>query len=176
MQHRTVNLDHVSGDSQLDQPAYIGLGTYLHTTSKSFVSCVNYSNLHRNDNLVVIADDEGYLAYSNTQCNRARIIEARLEDTNNQAVDTHIGDTDVKDKQEVKKADDQEIENIKDEQGKIVEDQQVSEADDDTNKFDNEVGYSKADGKWVLARRIEDRKSQSRQHGKSESDSYYLSD
>nr|GEX54156.1 hypothetical protein [Tanacetum cinerariifolium] len=67
---------------------------------------------------------------------RARITEARFEDGNNQAVDTNIGDTDVKDKQEVKKADDQEIENIKDEEGKIVEDQQVSEADDDTNNDD----------------------------------------
>ncbi|GKD99258.1 hypothetical protein Tco_1387242 [Tanacetum coccineum] len=67
---------------------------------------------------------------------RARINEAHFEDENNQAVDTNIGDPDVKDKQEVKKADDQEIENIKDEVGKIVEDQQVSEADDDTNNDD----------------------------------------
>nr|GEW57305.1 hypothetical protein [Tanacetum cinerariifolium] len=44
---------------------------------------------------------------------RARITEARFEDENNQAVDTNIGDTDVKDKQEVKKANDQKIENIK---------------------------------------------------------------
>ncbi|GJR46909.1 nucleolar and coiled-body phosphoprotein 1 isoform X2 [Tanacetum coccineum] len=29
--------NHVSDDSQLDQPAYIGLGTYLHTTSRSFI-------------------------------------------------------------------------------------------------------------------------------------------
>nr|GEZ87209.1 polypyrimidine tract-binding protein homolog 3 isoform X1 [Tanacetum cinerariifolium] len=64
---------------------------------------------------------------------KARITEACFEDENNQAVDTNIGDPDVKDKQEVKKADDQEIENIKDKEDKIVEDQQVSEADDDTN-------------------------------------------
>ncbi|GJT73933.1 hypothetical protein Tco_1033219 [Tanacetum coccineum] len=105
---------------------------------------------------------------------RARIIEARFGDENNQAIDTNIGDPDVKDKQEVKKADDQEIENIKDAEGKIVEDQQVSEADDDTNNDDfsfgankvsnpngvfndvGGVGYSKADGKWEPARRIED--------------------
>nr|GEW88594.1 hypothetical protein [Tanacetum cinerariifolium] len=65
---------------------------------------------------------------------RGCITEAR--DENNQAVDNNIGDPDVKDKQEVKKADDQEIENTKDEEGKIVEDQQVSEADDDTNNDD----------------------------------------
>nr|GFA39510.1 polypyrimidine tract-binding protein homolog 3 isoform X2 [Tanacetum cinerariifolium] len=64
---------------------------------------------------------------------KARITEARFEDENNQAVDINIGDPDVKDKQEVKKDDDQEIENIKDKEDKIVEDQQVSEADDDTN-------------------------------------------
>nr|GEU93061.1 hypothetical protein [Tanacetum cinerariifolium] len=34
---------------------------------------------------------------------RARITEARFENENNQAVDTNIGDADVKDKQEVKK-------------------------------------------------------------------------
>nr|GEV59482.1 hypothetical protein [Tanacetum cinerariifolium] len=67
---------------------------------------------------------------------RARIIEARFEDENNQAVDTNIGDTDVNDKQKVKKADDQDIENIKDEECKIFEDQQVSETDDDTNNDD----------------------------------------
>nr|GEW67591.1 hypothetical protein [Tanacetum cinerariifolium] len=72
---------------------------------------------------------------------RAPITEACFEDENNQAVDnnivdTNIVDTDVKDKQEVKKADDQEIENIKEEEGKIVKDQQVSEADDDTNNDD----------------------------------------
>ncbi|GJS04995.1 hypothetical protein Tco_0321503 [Tanacetum coccineum] len=67
---------------------------------------------------------------------RARIIDARFGDENNQAIDTNIGDPGVKDKQEVKKADDQDIENIKDAEGKIVEDQQVSEADDDTNNDD----------------------------------------
>nr|GEX39512.1 integrase, catalytic region, zinc finger, CCHC-type, peptidase aspartic, catalytic [Tanacetum cinerariifolium] len=102
---------------------------------------------------------------------RSRIIDARFKDENNQAVDTNIGDTAVKDKQEVKKADDQEIKNIKDEEGKIVEDQEVSEVDDDTNNDDfgcllpphkgvdltaEEVGYNKADGKWEPARRIED--------------------
>ncbi|GJY10280.1 hypothetical protein Tco_0378465 [Tanacetum coccineum] len=120
---------------------------------------------------------------------RARITEARFEDGNNQAVDTNVGDQedpDVKDKQEVKKADDL-IENIKDEEGKNDEDQQVSEADDDTNnddfdcllppykgvdltveevvfenttsdlkKDEQEVGYNKADGTWVPAFRIED--------------------
>ncbi|GKD15134.1 hypothetical protein Tco_1199541, partial [Tanacetum coccineum] len=40
---------------------------------------------------------------------------------------------DVKDKQEVKKADDLEIKIIQDEEGKNAEDQQVYEADDDTN-------------------------------------------
>ncbi|GJR94153.1 RNA-directed DNA polymerase, eukaryota, reverse transcriptase zinc-binding domain protein [Tanacetum coccineum] len=99
---------------------------------------------------------------------RARIIEARFEDENNQAIDTNIGDPDVKDKQEVKKADDQEIKNIKDAEGKIVEDQQVSEADDDTNNdgFCNPngvlndvdgVGYSKVDGKWEPGDRWVDR-------------------
>ncbi|GKF78489.1 hypothetical protein Tco_0234057, partial [Tanacetum coccineum] len=120
---------------------------------------------------------------------------------------------DVKDKQDVKKANDQEIKNIQDEEGKNV-DQQVSQADDDTNIDDfscslshhkgadltveeavleniksdleededeqgkkrrikgllnffesnpngvfNDVGgvrYSKADGTWVPASRIED--------------------
>nr|GEZ64963.1 paramyosin-like isoform X1 [Tanacetum cinerariifolium] len=60
----------------------------------------------------------------------ARIIEARFEDTNNQAVDNNGGDKkdpNVNDKQEVKKADDQEIENVKDEERKNVKDQQVSE-------------------------------------------------
>nr|GEV65854.1 hypothetical protein [Tanacetum cinerariifolium] len=86
-------------------------------------------------------------------------------------VDTNIGDTDVKDKQEVKKADEQEIKNIKDEEGKIVEDQQVFEMDDDTNNDDfgcslpphkgvdltvEKVEYNKADGKWEPARRKED--------------------
>ncbi|GJX57913.1 hypothetical protein Tco_0289303 [Tanacetum coccineum] len=55
---------------------------------------------------------------------RARITEARFEDENNQAVATNVGDQedpDVKDKQEVKKADDL-IENIKDEEGKNVKD------------------------------------------------------
>nr|GEY21349.1 hypothetical protein [Tanacetum cinerariifolium] len=64
---------------------------------------------------------------------RACITEAHFKDENNQAVDTNIGDPGVKDKQEVKKANAQEIENIKDEERKIVEDQQVFEADDDTN-------------------------------------------
>ncbi|GJW35291.1 hypothetical protein Tco_0058211 [Tanacetum coccineum] len=60
----------------------------------------------------------------------ARIIEARFEDTNNQAVDNNGGgkkDPNVNDKQEVKKADDQEIENVKDDERKNVKDQQVSE-------------------------------------------------
>ncbi|GJT93525.1 hypothetical protein Tco_1082370 [Tanacetum coccineum] len=60
----------------------------------------------------------------------ARIIEARFEDTNNQAVDNNGGDKkdpNVNDKQEVKKADDQEIKNVKDEERKNVKDQQVSE-------------------------------------------------
>nr|GEZ82325.1 hypothetical protein [Tanacetum cinerariifolium] len=43
---------------------------------------------------------------------RARITEARFEDENNQAFDTNIGDPGVKDKQEAKKADDQEIGSI----------------------------------------------------------------
>nr|GEV80794.1 putative reverse transcriptase domain-containing protein [Tanacetum cinerariifolium] len=81
-----------------------------------------------------------YSFKSRLQCHelraRARITEARFKDENNQAVDTNIGNTGVKDKQEVKKADDQEIENIKDEEGKIVEDQHVSKADDDTNNDD----------------------------------------
>ncbi|GKC79736.1 hypothetical protein Tco_1130510 [Tanacetum coccineum] len=58
----------------------------------------------------------------------ARIIEARFEDTNNQAVDNNGGDKkdpNMNDKQEVKKADDQEIENVKDEERKNVKDQQV---------------------------------------------------
>ncbi|GKE74713.1 hypothetical protein Tco_1536754, partial [Tanacetum coccineum] len=70
---------------------------------------------------------------------RTRITEARLEDENNQPVDTKVGDQEdpaVKDKQEVKKVDDQEIENNKDEEGKNEEYQQVSEADDDTNNDD----------------------------------------
>nr|GEZ67786.1 hypothetical protein [Tanacetum cinerariifolium] len=71
---------------------------------------------------------------------RARITETHFEDDNNQASDTNIGDADMKDKKEVKKADDQEIENIKDEEGKIVEDQQVSEADNDINN--DEFGCS----------------------------------
>ncbi|GJX03734.1 hypothetical protein Tco_0189650 [Tanacetum coccineum] len=61
---------------------------------------------------------------------RARITVARFEDEKNQAVDTIVGDQedpDVKGKQEVKKADDRDIENIKDEKDKNVEDQQVSE-------------------------------------------------
>nr|GEV62489.1 hypothetical protein [Tanacetum cinerariifolium] len=60
----------------------------------------------------------------------AHIIEARFEDTNNQAVHNNGGDKkdpNVNDKQEVKKADDQEIENVKDEERKNVKDQQVSE-------------------------------------------------
>ncbi|GJR95313.1 hypothetical protein Tco_0267487 [Tanacetum coccineum] len=51
----------------------------------------------------------------------ARIIEARFEDTNNQAVDNNSGDKkdpNMNDKQEVKKANDQEIENVKDEECK----------------------------------------------------------
>ncbi|GKE89211.1 hypothetical protein Tco_1566686, partial [Tanacetum coccineum] len=70
---------------------------------------------------------------------RTRITEARLEDENNQPVDTKVGDQEdpaVKDKQEVKKVDDQEIENNKDEEGKNEEYQQVSEVDDDTNNDD----------------------------------------
>ncbi|GKE40853.1 hypothetical protein Tco_1464258 [Tanacetum coccineum] len=60
----------------------------------------------------------------------ARIIEARFEDTNNQAIDNNSGDKkdpNVNDKQEVKKADDQEIKNVKDEECKNVKDQQVFE-------------------------------------------------
>ncbi|GJW37779.1 hypothetical protein Tco_0060699 [Tanacetum coccineum] len=59
----------------------------------------------------------------------AHIIEARFEDTNNQAVDNNGGDKkdpNVYDKQEVKKTGDQEIENVKDEGRKNVNDQQVS--------------------------------------------------
>ncbi|GKG54485.1 hypothetical protein Tco_0560140, partial [Tanacetum coccineum] len=41
---------------------------------------------------------------------------------------------DVKDKQEVKKANDLEIKIIQDEEGKNAKHEQVSEADDDTNK------------------------------------------
>ncbi|GJZ57347.1 protein FAR1-related sequence 5 [Tanacetum coccineum] len=111
---------------------------------------------------------------------RTRITEAHCEDKNNQAVDANVGDQeepDVKDKQEVKKADDLEIKIIQDEEGKNAEDQQVFEADDETNidDFDRRgrarfarcnqvvgdvggVGYSKADGTWVPARRIEDGK------------------
>nr|GEU95808.1 hypothetical protein [Tanacetum cinerariifolium] len=66
----------------------------------------------------------------------ARITEARFKDENNQAVDANVGnqeEPEVKDKQEVKKADDQEIQNIQYEEGKNVEDQQVSKADDDTD-------------------------------------------
>ncbi|GKA32232.1 hypothetical protein Tco_0718599 [Tanacetum coccineum] len=50
--------------------------------------------------------------------------------TEYETVDTIVGDQedpDVKGKQEVKKADDREIENIKDEEGKNVKYQQVSE-------------------------------------------------
>ncbi|GJR58115.1 kinase RLK-Pelle-WAK family protein [Tanacetum coccineum] len=56
---------------------------------------------------------------------KARITEAHVEDENNQAVDTIVGDQEdpeVKDKQDVKKADDREIENIKYEEGKNVKD------------------------------------------------------
>ncbi|GKD89593.1 hypothetical protein Tco_1365100 [Tanacetum coccineum] len=56
---------------------------------------------------------------------KARITEAHVEDKNNQAVDTIVGDQEdpeVKDKQDVKKADDREIENIKYEEGKNVKD------------------------------------------------------
>ncbi|GKD52533.1 hypothetical protein Tco_1281509 [Tanacetum coccineum] len=98
---------------------------------------------------------------------KARIIESRFEDENNQAVDTNVGDQEDPDN---------------------VEDQQVSEADDDTNNDDfscslpphkggdltveevvleniksdlkkdedEKVRYSKADGTWVPAMRIED--------------------
>ncbi|GJZ38844.1 hypothetical protein Tco_0585407 [Tanacetum coccineum] len=56
---------------------------------------------------------------------KARITEAHVEDENNEAVDTIVGDQEdpeVEDKQDVKKADDREIENIKDEEGKNVKD------------------------------------------------------
>ncbi|GKB69501.1 hypothetical protein Tco_0930913 [Tanacetum coccineum] len=70
---------------------------------------------------------------------RALVTEARFKDENNQAVDHNVGDQEdpnVNDKQEVKKADDQEtantnkflmIRNVKDDEGKNVVDQQVSE-------------------------------------------------
>nr|GEY92520.1 myosin heavy chain-related protein [Tanacetum cinerariifolium] len=60
----------------------------------------------------------------------ARIIEARFEDTNNQAVDNNGCDKkyyNMNDKQEVKKVDDQMIKNVKDEEGKNVKGQQVFE-------------------------------------------------
>nr|GFA24728.1 harbinger transposase-derived nuclease domain-containing protein [Tanacetum cinerariifolium] len=69
----------------------------------------------------------------------ARIIEARFEDTNNQAVDNNGRDKkdhNMKDKQEVKKADDQELKNVKDEECKNVKDQHVSE------KTINETAYT----------------------------------
>ncbi|GJZ34776.1 hypothetical protein Tco_0580593 [Tanacetum coccineum] len=65
-------------------------------------------------------------------------------------------DYNVKDKQEVKKADDREIKNIKDEEGKNVEDQQDSEGDDDTNNDD--VAYMRQpieDESWFLAHEID---------------------
>nr|GEV27002.1 zinc finger, CCHC-type [Tanacetum cinerariifolium] len=86
--------------------------------------------------LAAAGKEAGWLKNMLLEIPLARITEARFEDENNQAVDTNIGDPDVKDKQEVKKADDQEIKNIKYEEDKIVEDQQVSEADDDTNNDD----------------------------------------
>ncbi|GJT03942.1 hypothetical protein Tco_0838404 [Tanacetum coccineum] len=64
---------------------------------------------------------------------RARITEAHFEDENNQAVDTNVGDQEdpnVKEKQEVKKADDL-IKNIKDEEGKNVEDVRIESVDED---------------------------------------------
>ncbi|GKD61905.1 hypothetical protein Tco_1299414 [Tanacetum coccineum] len=111
---------------------------------------------------------------------RACITEARFEDENNQAVDTNVGDQEdlnVKDKQEVKKADDDTnkddfgcslpphkgvdltvekvvLENIKSDLKKD-EDEQVSNPNGVFNDV-GWVGYSKADGKWVPARRIED--------------------
>ncbi|GKD65027.1 hypothetical protein Tco_1307135 [Tanacetum coccineum] len=60
----------------------------------------------------------------------AHIIEARFEDTNNQAVNNNGGDKkdpNVNDKQEVKKVDDQKIKNVKDEECKNVKDQHVFE-------------------------------------------------
>nr|GEU95505.1 histone-lysine N-methyltransferase family member SUVH9-like [Tanacetum cinerariifolium] len=83
--------------------------------------------------LVVIVWEHNNSSRPTTLCDvfsLARFIEARFEDTNNQAVNNRGGDKkdpNMNDKQEVKKADDQEIKNAKDEESKNVRDQQVSE-------------------------------------------------
>ncbi|GJV64694.1 hypothetical protein Tco_1475522 [Tanacetum coccineum] len=72
----------------------------------------------------------------------ARIIEARFEDTNNQAVDNNGGDKkdpNMNDKQEVKKADDQEIENVKDEERKNVKDQQIKKDHTRVHELEKQV-------------------------------------
>nr|GEY14172.1 myosin heavy chain-related protein [Tanacetum cinerariifolium] len=77
----------------------------------------------------------------------ACIIEARFEDTNNQAVDNNGGDKkdpNVNDKQEVKKADDQEIENVKDKERKNT----INKTADTVTSLQNEV--ASLDAKWSL--------------------------
>ncbi|GJT27073.1 hypothetical protein Tco_0907348 [Tanacetum coccineum] len=75
-------------------------------------------------------DGGEYETLSRALAKWVQLVEARFEDTNNQAADNNGGDKkdpNVYDKQEVKKADDQENENVKDEERKNVIDQQVSE-------------------------------------------------
>ncbi|GKC14288.1 hypothetical protein Tco_1011070 [Tanacetum coccineum] len=81
--------------------------------------------------------------------------EALFGDKNNQVVDINDGDQedpDVKNKQEVKKADGQEIENVKDEERKNVKDHQVFEGDDNTNN--DGIGYIE-DEPGFLAHKID---------------------
>ncbi|GKE03299.1 hypothetical protein Tco_1395317 [Tanacetum coccineum] len=95
---------------------------------------------------------------------RARITEARFEDEKNQAVDTIVGDQEdpnVKGKQKVKKANDREIGNIKDEEGKNVEDQQVSEqtineTSDTITSFQSEVATLEAKGSFYANEEIKE--------------------
>ncbi|GJT63424.1 hypothetical protein Tco_1006957 [Tanacetum coccineum] len=81
--------------------------------------------------------------------------EALFGDKINQVVDTNDGDQedpDVKNKQEVKKADGQKIKIVKDEERKNVEDHQVCEGNDNTNIYD--IGYIE-DEPGFLAHKID---------------------
>nr|GEX72605.1 retrotransposon-related protein [Tanacetum cinerariifolium] len=87
---------------------------------------------------------------------RARITEARFEDENNQAVDANVSnqeEPEVKDKQEVKKL------MIKRSKTFKMKKERMLKINNNPNGVFNDVGgggYSKVDGTWLPARRIED--------------------
>ncbi|GJT33760.1 retrotransposon protein, putative, ty1-copia subclass [Tanacetum coccineum] len=158
-------------------------GTKMQATVRMALVPASKHQLNEGDVVVLRIDQDARYALSKL-LQRETVAEYEKPVSPRLVLRTKIGDQedpDVKDKQEVKNANDL-IENIKDEEGKNNKDQQVFEADDDTNNDDfgcslsphkgvdltveynpngvfndvGGVGYSKADGIWKLARRIED--------------------